>query len=120
VTPRSASLIGAPTSGGRVRAATQVGHGVRQSDGVERVRLLIHDHPLSAVVVVAAAAALIEVELGLGVLAGLGTVVLLASERGASTRQLLALGGRRALSSTRGLYEKRRGLIGKSRIVSLA
>lgn len=78
--------------------------------GIERARTFVRRHPLGVVAVVALGAACIEIELAVGVLAGVGTAALLVSRDGASTRQLVASGGRRALASLKDAYVKRGGL----------
>lgn len=78
--------------------------------GIDRARAFVRRHPLGAVVVVALGAACIELQVAVGVLAGLGTAVLLVSRDGASTRQRVATHGRRALASLRDAYGKRGGL----------
>jgi hypothetical protein len=50
---------------------------------------------------VAAAAAFIEVELAVGLLAGIGATALLASESGPETRQKMLEQGKRAISRAR-------------------
>lgn len=84
--------------------------------GVDRARVFARQHPLGAVVVVALAAAFVEVEFGVGVLAGLGTAALLVTRDGAATRRLVAAGGQRALASARLAYGKQHGLSRKSTV----
>ena len=62
---------------------------------------MIKQHPLGAMATVAAATALIEVELAVGILAGIGATALLANESGSETRQKVLEQGRRALSRAR-------------------
>lgn len=67
---------------------------------------MIKQHPLGAVATVAAATALIEVELAVGILAGIGATALLAHESGPETRQKVLEQGRRALSRARTAMSK--------------
>jgi hypothetical protein len=60
-------------------------------------RTLIKEHPLGAVAAVAAAAVLIEVELAVGMFAGLGATALLATESGPEVRQRALKRGKWAL-----------------------
>jgi hypothetical protein len=62
---------------------------------------MIKQHPLGAVATVAAATALIEVELAVGILAGIGATALLANESGSETRQKVLEQGKRALHRAR-------------------
>jgi hypothetical protein len=62
---------------------------------------MIKQHPLGAVATGAAATAVIEVELAVGILAGIGATALLASESGPETRHKVLEQGRRALSRAR-------------------
>lgn len=62
---------------------------------------MLKQHPLGAVATVAAATAFIEVELAVGILAGIGATALLANESGYETRQKMLEQGKRALSRAR-------------------
>ncbi|MEO8183959.1 MAG: hypothetical protein ABI895_34485 [Deltaproteobacteria bacterium] len=62
---------------------------------------LIKQHPLGAVATVAAATAFIEVELAVGILAGLGATALLASQSGPEARQRVLARGKWALDRAR-------------------
>jgi len=62
---------------------------------------LIKQHPLGAVATVAAATAFIEVELAVGILAGLGATALLANQSGPEARQRVLAGGKWALERAR-------------------
>jgi hypothetical protein len=63
--------------------------------------LLFKQHPLGAVATVAAAAAFIEVELAVGILAGLGATAMLATESGPAARQRVLERGKWALARAR-------------------
>jgi hypothetical protein len=67
---------------------------------------LIRQHPLGAVATVAAATALIEVELAVGILAGLGATALLANESGPKARQRVLARGKWALDRARTVVAK--------------
>jgi hypothetical protein len=69
---------------------------------------MIKQHPLGAVATVAAATAFLEVELALGLLAGIGATALLAQESGPETRQKVLAQSRRALSRARRAMSKPR------------
>ena len=62
---------------------------------------MIKQHPLGAVATVAAATAFIEVELAVGLLAGIGATALLTRESGSEARHKVLEQGRRALSRAR-------------------
>jgi len=62
---------------------------------------LLKQHPLGAVATVAAATALIEVELAVGILAGLGATALLANQTGPEARQRVIVRGKWALDRAR-------------------
>jgi hypothetical protein len=62
---------------------------------------LLKQHPLGAVATVAAATAFIEVELAVGILAGLGATALLANQTGPEARQRVLAGGKWALDRAR-------------------
>ena len=62
---------------------------------------MIKQHPLGAVATVAAATAFIEVELAVGILAGLGATALLAQQSGPEARQRVVAGGKWALDRAR-------------------
>jgi hypothetical protein len=66
----------------------------------------IKQHPLGAVATVAAAAAFIEVELAVGLLAGIGATALLANESGPEARHRVLEQGKRALSRARTVLSK--------------
>jgi hypothetical protein len=82
------------------------------SRGIERVREFTKQHPFAVVVPLALAAGFIEIELGVGVLIGLGGVVLFVSRDGSTVRALASAGGKRALSAARRAYDRGRGLRG--------
>jgi hypothetical protein len=67
---------------------------------------LLKQHPLGAVATVAAATAFIEVELAVGILAGLGATALLANQSGPEARQRVLAGGKWALDRARTVVAK--------------
>jgi hypothetical protein len=67
---------------------------------------LLKQHPLGAVATVAAATALIEVELAVGILAGLGATALLANQSGPEARQRVIASGKWALDRARMVVAK--------------
>jgi hypothetical protein len=109
----------AEAAGGRAidHAAAYIGgsHAAQRLDavaarGIHGARALAGRHPLRAVMILGAGAALIQAQFGLGVLAGVGAAALVVTRNGQSTRFLIATGGKRALASACGAYNKRRGL----------
>ena len=67
---------------------------------------MIKQHPLGAVATVAAATAFIEVELAVGILAGIGATALLVNESGSEARQRVLAQGKRALTRARTAMSK--------------
>jgi len=110
----SASEVGADTvpttqDPPTVSAAPAAGEHNGHAPGAHLMReaiTMIKQHPLGAVATVAAATALIEVELAVGILAGIGATALLAHESGPETRQKVLEQGRRALSRARTAMSK--------------
>jgi len=74
---------------------------------VRRAVKLAKEHPLGAVATVAAAAALVELELAVGILAGLGATALLANRTGREVRQDVVAHGKRAVERARIALAKR-------------
>jgi X-X-X-Leu-X-X-Gly heptad repeat protein len=68
---------------------------------------LVKRHPLGTVATVGAAVALIEVELAVGILTGVGAAALLTQRTGPETRQRMLAGGRSAVSRARGVWANR-------------
>ena len=66
----------------------------------------IKQHPLGAVATVAAATAFIEIELAVGILAGIGATALLVNESGSEARHRVLEQGKRALSRARSALTK--------------
>jgi hypothetical protein len=64
---------------------------------------LIKEHPLGAVATVAAATALLEIELAVGLLAGLGATALLANKSGPERRRIVMERGKWALERARAM-----------------
>lgn len=75
---------------------------------VREALVLLKQHPLGAVATVAAATALIEVELAVGFLAGLGATALLATRSGPEARQQVLERGRSAYARARSAIATRR------------
>jgi hypothetical protein len=69
---------------------------------------LLKQHPLGAVATVAAATALIEVEIAVGILAGLGATALLATKSGSEARQQVLARGKLAYARARSAIAARR------------
>ena len=69
---------------------------------------LFKQHPLGAVATVAAATALIEVEIAVGILAGLGATALLATQSGPEARQRVLERGKLAYARARSAIAARR------------
>lgn len=97
-----------PEAGAETAPVTQdpptIGHQNGHGPGSHLMRdaiSMIKQHPLGAVATVAAATAFIEVELAVGILAGIGATALLAHESGPETRQKVLEQGKRALSRAR-------------------
>jgi len=89
---------GAPTTEGAPAPATETSTAsakMREALGV------LKQHPLGAVATVAAATALIEVELAVGILAGLGATALLATKSGPEARQQVMERGKWAYARAR-------------------
>jgi hypothetical protein len=69
---------------------------------------VLKEHPLRAVATVAAATALIEVELAVGILAGLGATALLATKSGPEARQQVLERGKWVYARARSAIVSRR------------
>jgi hypothetical protein len=69
---------------------------------------LLKQHPLGAVATVAAAAALIEVEIAVGILAGIGATAFLATRSGPEARQQVLARGKLAYARARSAIAARR------------
>ena len=69
----------------------------------------VKKHPLGALAAVGAAAALIEVELAVGVLAGLGATALLSTKSGPEARQEMLERGKWAYQRARGVLSRGSG-----------
>jgi hypothetical protein len=82
------------------------GHHVLGGQLVRDAITLLKQHPLGAVATVAAATALIEVELAVGILAGLGATALLANQSGPEARQRVIERGKWALDRARTVVAK--------------
>jgi len=96
----AASPAPAATEGSRATAVASAK--VREALG------LLKEHPLGAVATVAAATALIEVELAVGILAGVGATVLLATKSGPEARQQVLERGKQVYARARGAIATRR------------
>ena len=108
-TPSISEPIPESTPGGE--ASGQNGHGPEghHLPGGQLMRdaiTLLKQHPLGAVATVAAATALIEVELAVGILAGLGATALLAHQTGPEARQRVIERGKWALDRARTVVAK--------------
>ena len=68
---------------------------------LDQARALVQGHPLGALATVAAAVAFVEIELAMGLLAGLGATAFLTTRSGRATRQQIASNGRAALQRAR-------------------
>jgi hypothetical protein len=75
---------------------------------LEQARSMAREHPLGGIAALAAAAAFIEVEIGLGILAGLGATALIATRNGPATRDRMLAGGRQAYERARAALAQRR------------
>jgi hypothetical protein len=96
----SASNGGAETTAAAPEAAAATGD-VPGSHLMRDAISLLKQHPLGAVATVAAATAFIEVELAVGILAGLGASALLVNQSGPEARQRVLAGGKWALDRAR-------------------
>lgn len=88
-------MSGAPAASGEHNGHTPGAHLMREAIS------MIKQHPLGAVATVAAATAFIEVELAVGLLAGIGATALLVNESGSTTRHKVLEQGKLALSRAR-------------------
>jgi len=68
---------------------------------------LAEDHPLGAIAVVTAGAALVQFELAVGILTGIGAGALLSKQNGAEARQRVLAKGKWALDRARGALANR-------------
>jgi hypothetical protein len=75
---------------------------------VQQALTVAKEHPLGAVVGAAAAVAFVEVELAVGILAGVGATALLAAQSGPEARRQVLTRGKQAWSSARERVQKAR------------
>ncbi len=109
--PTSTHDANAPTNRAKPSAAELKAWATAQISTRPKVQQAIafaKSHPLGAVASVAAAAALVEVELAVGILAGLGATALLASKSGPETREQVIARGRSALARAKIAIAQRR------------
>jgi len=100
---------GAPTTEGAPAPATETSTASAIASAKMREAFgLLKQHPLGAVATVAAATALIEVELAVGILAGLGATALLATKSGPEARQQVLERGKSAYARARSAIATRR------------
>jgi len=109
-TAGSASEVGAetapatqdpPTVSGAPAATDEHNGHVPGAQLMREAISMIKQHPLGAVATVAAATAFLEVELAVGLLAGIGATALLTNESGLETRHKVLEQGKRALHRAR-------------------
>jgi hypothetical protein len=114
VTPNAEGGTATPDGNGSTETPSGGDEGVRERarrlaahPRVQRAVKLAKEHPLGAVATVAAAAALVELELAVGILAGLGATALLANRTGREARQDVVARGKRAVERARIALAKR-------------
>jgi hypothetical protein len=74
-----------------------------KSEPVRKAVNMLKSHPLGVVALAGAAVALVEVELAVGILAGIGATALLARKSGPEARQEVLAKGKRAVERARAL-----------------
>jgi hypothetical protein len=83
--------------------ATKLAHEALELSSVRKAIRALKRHPLGVIALIGAAASLIEVELAVGILAGIGATALLTSTSGAETRQEVVARSKRVLDRARAL-----------------
>jgi hypothetical protein len=94
----------------KANAAAQTADAVVQPQGttVRHVLGLLRQHPLGVVVAIGAAAALVEIELAVGMLAGIGATALLVTKNGPEARQEVVAKGQEVVAKGKAAIERAR------------
>jgi hypothetical protein len=93
-------------AGAAAEQATKVADRALEVSSVRRAIRAVKRHPLGVIALVGGAAALVEVELAVGILAGMGATALLASTSGPEARQEVVAKSKWAFERARALTSR--------------